>query len=52
MIRALLLALMAWWLADKAPAPVDGLLWALSFLSFFVALNVALHKLGRGKDLL
>lgn len=46
MIRALALAVAAWLLADKTTAPVSGLLWLVSFLSAFVALNIALHKVG------
>lgn len=52
MIRALVLALLAWVLSDHAPAPVDGLLLALSYLSLFVAFGITAHKLGAGKELL
>ena len=48
----LLVGLVAWVLSGHAPAPVDGLLLALSFLSFFLAVGLAAHKLGAGKELL
>lgn len=50
MIRALASALAAWVLSGHAPAPVDGLLLALSYLSTFVAFGIAAHKLGTGKE--